>query len=405
METNFLTTISNIQNVFKIWRMRNLTLEGKKLVFKILALSKIVHLCLISVVTTQIIEEIENIQKNVLWNRSTPKIKHSSLYNSFASGGVRNVDINTKIASLQCSWIKRLYDDNFQEWKLIPLHLINTTITPAFKFHLSLALSFQLYKFPKFYQNIFQFWSTCFHSASTVPSRILSEFLWFNRNIKVDNRPIFFKYFSEKEVNFVSHMMKENGEIKSWNDLKNELKLEQRLYLAGCNLLTLYQVIGKTILKHSDTYSQNLILLDHHLVKSNSLFNTEKLESRKLYCIINSSRKNKPTSQIYFEKKFDSIELNWRVIYTLPRKVTTNTHLRSFQYKILNNILYLNAKLFVFGLSTTSSCSFCNCFGENITHLFCDCTITVSLEKITVQLKDNITFLPLTPQAAIFGTY
>ena len=42
--------------------------------------------------------------------------------------------------------------------------------------------------------------------------------------------------------------------------------------------------------KHSDTYSQNLILLDHHLVKSNSLFNIEKLESRELYCIINSSR-------------------------------------------------------------------------------------------------------------------
>ena len=26
------------------------------------------------------------------------------------------------------------------------------------------------------------------------------KFLWFNRNIKVDNRPIFFKYFSEKEL-------------------------------------------------------------------------------------------------------------------------------------------------------------------------------------------------------------
>ena len=30
--------------------------------------------------------------------------------------------------------------------------------------------------------------------------------------------------------------------------------------------------------KHSNTYSQNLILLDHDLVKSNSLFSIEKLE-------------------------------------------------------------------------------------------------------------------------------
>ena len=100
----------------------------------------------------------------------------------------------------------------------------------------------------------------------------------------------------------------------------------------------------------------------------------------------------------------DSMELDWRVIYTLPRKVTTNTYLRSFQYKILNNILYVKEKLFVFGLSTTSSCSLCNCFGENITHLLCDYTITQCLwKKLQLQLKDNITLLPLTPQSAIFG--
>ena len=125
MEKNFLTAISNLQNVLKIWRMRNLTLEGKIIVFKTLASSKIVYLCYAPVVPKQIIEEIENIPKNFLWNHSVAKIKHSTLCNSFATGGLKNVDINTKIASLQCSWIKQLYDDSFHEWQLIPLHLIN----------------------------------------------------------------------------------------------------------------------------------------------------------------------------------------------------------------------------------------------------------------------------------------
>ena len=89
--------------------MRNSTLDGKIIVLKTLALSKIVLLYLTSVVPKQVIEEIENIQKNFLWNRSTPKIKHSTLCNSFATGGLTNVDINTKIASLQCTWIKWLY--------------------------------------------------------------------------------------------------------------------------------------------------------------------------------------------------------------------------------------------------------------------------------------------------------
>ena len=65
--------------------------------------------------------------------------------------------MNKKTASLGCSRIERLYDDSFYKWKLIPLHLINTTITPAFKSHPTLALSSQLNQFHKFYRNIFQF--------------------------------------------------------------------------------------------------------------------------------------------------------------------------------------------------------------------------------------------------------
>ena len=56
------------------------------------------------------------------------------------------------------------------------------------------------------------------------------------------------------------------------------------------------------------------------------------------------------------------------------------------------------------GLSTASSCSFCNSFSENVTHLFCDCKITQCLwKKLQSKLNDDITLLPLTPKAAIFG--
>ena len=200
--------------------------------------------------------------------------------------------------------------------------------------------------------------------------------------------------------------MKENGEIKSWDDIKNEFKLEQGLYFKWMQLVNAIPSNWKNKLRLSDTNSQNLILLDHHLVKSNSLFSIEKLESGELYWIINSSRNNRPTSQIYFEKKFDSKELEWRVIYTLLRKVTTNTYLRSFQYKILNNVLYLNEKLFDFGLSTTSSCSICNSFLENITHLFCDCAIRqCAWKKWQLKFKDDLTLLPLTSKGAIFGFF
>ena len=37
---------------------------------------------------------------------------------------LKNVGITFKIISLQCSWVKRLYNSSIHEWKLIPLHII-----------------------------------------------------------------------------------------------------------------------------------------------------------------------------------------------------------------------------------------------------------------------------------------
>ena len=53
----------------------------------------------------------------------------------------------------------------------------------------------------------------------------------------------------------------------------------------------------------------------------------------------------KPTAQTYFEKKFQNPELEWKDIYTLPRRVMINTNLCIFQYKLFHNIFYLNEML------------------------------------------------------------
>ena len=95
--------------------MGSYTLEGKIVIFKTLALSKIVYLTLVTSSSKQLIERIQKIHKTLIWNNLTPKIKYGTPSNSFIEGGLKNVDINSTIASLQCLWIKRLYDDKFHE--------------------------------------------------------------------------------------------------------------------------------------------------------------------------------------------------------------------------------------------------------------------------------------------------
>ena len=60
---NFQSHIIKIESVLRVWCMRNLTIEGKVLVFKSLGISKIVHLSLITTVPQAIINQLNNISK------------------------------------------------------------------------------------------------------------------------------------------------------------------------------------------------------------------------------------------------------------------------------------------------------------------------------------------------------
>ena len=53
----------------------------------------------------------------------------------------------------------------------------------------------------------------------------------------------------------------------------------------------------------------------------------------------------------YNEKKLDNHDFNWKLIYRIPRIATYETKVCIFQYKLLHNVLYLNKKLFHFGIT------------------------------------------------------
>ena len=71
--------------------------------------------------------------------------------------------------------------------------------------------------------------------------------------------------------------------------------------------------------------------------------------------------------------------VDWSRMYLLPRATTIESSLRSFQYKILNNTLYLNERLFKLKAVESPQCSLCKQFKESVLHLFCTCSVTHSL--------------------------
>ena len=78
--------------------------------------------------------------------------------------------------------------------------------------------------------------------------------------------------------------------------------------------------------------------------------------------------------------------------------------MRIFQYKILNNFLYLNKKLCKIGLVETSLCCFCEENDETLIHLFVWCPVTKNLwNRFKVWLSTAINLPELSLQNALLG--
>ena len=108
---------------------------------------------------------------------------------------------------------------------------------------------------------------------------------------------------------------------------------------------------------------------------------------------------------MYYKNIFQNSNLDWKTIYMLPRIVTKDSRLQVFQYKLLNNVLYLNKMLFRFGKIDSPLCSFCKMIEETPLHLFYNC---IKTKLLWDQLKDfisneTLSFPSLTPQSAILG--
>ena len=97
------------------------------------------------------------------------KIKHTTLCCDYTDGGLKSVYIFSKIVSLQCSWVRQLFDNNFHQWNVIPLYLVKKYLCKNFKFHSNLDLrKYRLRIFSNYYQEMLYKWGKLHNSSGLI---------------------------------------------------------------------------------------------------------------------------------------------------------------------------------------------------------------------------------------------
>ena len=151
---------------------------------------------------------------------------------------------------------------------------------------------------------------------------------------------------------------------------------------------------------------KNITYLNHHLIKISQILVIEKLISKELYSLSIVLKNEFPTSQKYFCNNFPNLQVEWKEIYLSPCKVSMGTNLCMFQYKILNNILYLNKQLFIFNKKDTKLHSYCRLQDKSINRIFVQCKFAIKLwSDFRHYCQCSFDIPILNPQSATFGFF
>ena len=131
--------------------------------------------------------------------------------------------ILAKVISLQCSWIKRVYNNSCHPWKIIPSYLIDTYLGKNFKFHSNLGIPANKIKIFPYTINKYLRDGVKSYLHPCLPSAIASQVIWYNKCIKIDNKTLYNFKVSQKDISYVGQLFKCDGKPKLWKNSKMNL--------------------------------------------------------------------------------------------------------------------------------------------------------------------------------------
>ena len=193
--------------------------------------------------------------------------------------------------------------------------------------------------------------------------------IWNNQDVLIGNEPVFYKSLLEAEIlttddikglsiaQAVTHS-KNNGE-KNFNFLTLLALRTATKDVQGvlCNKLYFYD-------------QENLFITNNE----GEFKDVRNMKCKHFYDIFLSNLKEKPSKSLKLKSDYSLTDEDLQSIYLLPQKLTTETYVRSFQYKVLNGILYSRKFLLKFGLVEDDKCLECKQL-ETMEHMLFECNV------------------------------
>ena len=111
-----------------------------------------------------------------------------------------------------------------------------------------------------------------------------------------------------------------------------------------------------------------------------------------------------PTGKVKWNAFINFDDKQWKIIFSMPFKNTTDSKLQWIQFRVNHSIIVTNKLLVKLGKKDSSNCTFCDSEEETIYHLFWECRkVKDLLHRIENIFVDNNVPIHFSNRTFLFG--
>jgi hypothetical protein len=391
-QLNFDTKFQEVKSLFIIWLRRLITPLGRVAILKSLILSKLVHLWLLLPDPPDVF--MEGLQKMIfrfVWDRKRDRISRNTAVKDITDGGLGIPQIKGFMNALKLTWIRKLQNTN-HKWKYIVCQMYQNVD------------KMDMYGPSVYSKNVHNntFWKDVFKVYELFRYKIrpdsveeaLAEHLFFNDNIKIEKKYVFFQSWFDRGIYRIGHILDERGQFYKYNEFikKYDIQVNFLRYL-GCE--TYLNSLKITIDTNETLMSPKSIVKIYAQVKG----------TKSYYNILIENGKS-PNCCSKWETKLEE-KIDWKACFSKIKNIK-EVKLKWFQIRLLHRILATNVVLKEMGVTQDVLCNFCNQQRDNIQHCMWGCqhihAFWNELEDFIRVHCDNVHNLKFNEQIILFGT-
>ena len=360
---NYNEKLQNLEKTLNLWKMRDLTLMGRVLIAKSLGMSKLVYTASVADINDTIVKEVNRLIYDFIWKGKRPRIKKSTLIGDLSEGGLRAPDFETVVQAQRAMWIKRYLDSNEALWKAT-LDYYLKDFGKTFLLHCNFDTDILSNKVPAFYRDGLKNWLKCMKILK-YRQTLGTQIVWNNNLIKIQDKSVYFSDFRQAGLWTVADLYAGTHLInfEVWN--KRGISAERYLNWRGL-IAAIPKDMKQEVVQNSGKNEKVELII-------NGKKNFKDVKSCDFYQILINDKFIKASAQRHYREQISTE--NWKDIYSLPRKVLTDTRTINFQYKCLHRLIPTNDFLFLIGKRRDKKCSFCRHTDDSFEHIFFYCPI------------------------------